>query len=590
MATRTASALATLCLLAGNPFDPASAQSARPHGILLIVPESDTVVAGTSQYRLSGSTTPGSAVSVNGKPIQVFPSGAFGGALDVAVGENPFTITSAGPSGATAVKNFLIVRPEGPKTTRADTLLIEDTRMEPSSDRWLGDGDVLTVQCKGTPGKKATFMNGLPMRELTPSEAGGVGGIYRGVTRVLETDSMRDVPVTFRLEDASGAAVTARSRGRVSFLPREFPMVGVLKGERPYLNYGLGEDRLGGAKFSFVPAGVRLAIDGRYGGQYRVKLGGAQEAWVPDELVELQPKGTFPPFSITGNITVSADARYDYVALTLGDKLPFSTSQDSDPTRIHVDVYGAMANTNWITHQEAGREIASVSYSQPAARIFRMTITLKHRQMWGYEPSYRGNTLVVKVRRQPEDLDLDRLTIAVDAGHGGGNQGALGSTGAKEKDVTLAIARHLKRELEDEGARVIMTREGDAAGPNSERLRSILASDADLLVSIHANSVGLSSNPLDSKGAGTYYKHPFCKELSVAVLDEVLKSGLNHAGNVGNFNFALNAATEIPSVLVETAFMSHPEDEMKLLDDDFRKELAERIVDGLERFLDECGD
>lgn len=591
MRTRSGGFPVVLCLLLCAAPETATAQTGpSSRGILLIVPEADTVVSPSSRYRLSGSAAPGSSVTLNGSPLRVYPSGAFGGHLDVAKGENQFTLVATMPSGGTAEKKFLIVRPEGPKTTRADTLVIENGRMEPSTDQWLGPGDQLTVQIKGTPGKNATFMDGRPMRELPPSEAGGLGGIYRGTLTLLATDSLALSPVTFRLEDSSGAAVTARSRGRVSFLPRSFPMVGVLKGERPYLNHGLGEDRLGGAKFAFLPAGVRLAITGRSGSQYRVSLADAQEAWVPEDMVEIQPPGTFPPRTITGNITVSGDERFDVVTLTLGDRLPFSVWEEGQPTRINVDVYGAMGNTNWITHQPTAREVSAVQWSQPAAGVFRMTVTLRHAQIWGFESSYRGTALVLKVRRQPEDLDLDRLTIAVDAGHGGSNHGALGSTGAKEKDVTLAIARHLKAELEDRGARVIMTREGDAAGPNSERLRGVLASGADLLVSIHANSVGVTSNPLEAKGAGTFYKHPFCRPIAVAVLEQVIRTGLTPTGTVGNFNFALNAPTELPSVLVETAFMSHPEDEMKLLDDDFRRELAERVADGLELFLDQVED
>jgi N-acetylmuramoyl-L-alanine amidase len=67
-----------------------------------------------------------------------------------------------------------------------------------------------------------------------------------------------------------------------------------------------------------------------------------------------------------------------------------------------------------------------------------------------------------------------------------------------------------------------------------------------------------------------------------------VKTGLDTLGNVGSFNFALLGPTELPTALVETAFISNPEDEMKLLDDDFRKELAGRIVEGISDFLDSC--
>ncbi|HET6273031.1 MAG TPA: N-acetylmuramoyl-L-alanine amidase, partial [Bacteroidota bacterium] len=111
---------------------------------------------------------------------------------------------------------------------------------------------------------------------------------------------------------------------------------------------------------------------------------------------------------------------------------------------------------------------------------------------------------------------------------------------------------------------------------------------ADILISLHSNSIGLTTNPEDTKGAGTFYKYICYRPLSQFILENVLESGLSSLGNVGSFNFALNSPTEVPNVLVEMAFISNPEDEMKLMDDEFRQELAQRIVDGVEEFLDSC--
>jgi N-acetylmuramoyl-L-alanine amidase len=121
-----------------------------------------------------------------------------------------------------------------------------------------------------------------------------------------------------------------------------------------------------------------------------------------------------------------------------------------------------------------------------------------------------------------------------------------------------------------------------------ERLKKALSADADLLVSIHANSIGFTTNPEDTKGTATFYKHLCFRPLSMCIVKQVMQSGLSLFGNVGSFNFTLNAPTELPNVLVETAFISNPEDEMKLLDDEFRHTLAKRIVDGIQDFLDAC--
>ncbi len=555
--------------------------------ILLVVPESDTTTTSTSVYRLSASTTPGSTVTVNEKPFRVYPSGAFVGLLDLQEGDNLFTIKSANDLGRSITKSFLIIRSKPLQSTPADTLAIEDAMMQPNSDMWLNEGDVLEVRIKGTPGCVATFMNGLAMNEA-PRSANGLEGVYRGSYKVTAADTAKNLQIPFRLEGKDGKVVTKNSRSRISFRPREFPLVGITKGDRVYLDFGLGEDRLGGAKFSFIQDGIALAITGKVAGRYRVQLTENQEAWIPEDQVELQPAGTPVPYSLTGNWNVTGDEKYDYVSIALAAKLPFSSFQESEPSRINVDVYGAVSNSNWITQQLTTKEIKNAYYTQVSKQQFRITIELNHKQVWGYRIGYQGSSLVIRVKRQPEHLKLKNMTIALDAGHGGSNNGALGCTGAKEKDVALAIVRQLQGVLEREGAHVVLTRAIDSNLTVIDRLRTIWSSEADILVSIHANSIGLASNPADIKGTSTYYKHVCFRPLSVFILKQIIETGLTSFGNVGGFNFALNSPTELPNVLVETAFISNPEDEMKLLDEDFRHELATRIADGIEDFLDSC--
>jgi len=567
---------------------PASAQQfARDSSfILLVVPESDTTTTSSAVYRLSASTNPGSKVTVNDKSFRVYPSGAFVGLLELNVEDNPFTIVSTNEAGESTSKSFFIIRSKPLETTPSDTLAIEDAMLEPKSDMWLGEGDLLEVQIKGTPNCVATFLGGIVMHEVPKSDAYGLEGVYRGSYKVARTDTLTNQPITFRLEGNDGKVVTSKSRAKISFKPQDLPLVGVTKGERVYLDVGLGEDRLGGAKLSFMQQGIKLAITGKAAGRYRVKLAESQEAWIPEEQVDLQPPGARLPYSLTGSWSVSGDARFDVVSINLSEKLPFSSFQEVDPTRINIDVYGAVSNSNMITQQLTTKEIKNVYYTQIAKQQFRITIELNHKQLWGYDIRYRGNTLTIRVKHQPERLKLSSLTIVLDAGHGGTNRGALGSTGALEKDVAFAIMKHLKTQLEGRGAKVVLTRTDDTNPSPLERLKKVWSADADILVSVHANSVGLATNPEDVQGTATFYKHVCFRPLSLCVLKQVLKTGLASFGNVGSFNFGLVSPTELPNVLIETAFISHPEDEMKLLDDEFRATLAKRVADGIQDFLD----
>jgi len=556
--------------------------------LLLVVPEADTTVTGSATYRLSASTLPGNTLSLNGSPLKVYPTGATATLLKLDVGENRFILSARSQAGVAAETSFLIIRTPPMMATPADTLRVDEEMLEPTGDLWLDQGDMLLLQCKATPGCRVTALDSIPLNEVSAAAADGLRGIYRTAYRVKGSEKWNDTLVTFTAKDSAGQSVSRAGRGRISCKSEVFPLVGVTVGDRPALNFGLGGDRLGGAKRTFLVPGVRLAITGKQRGQYRVALTGNQEAWIPQSQVDLQPAGTPPPQSLTGSWNVYGDAKYDYVTVALNERLPYSSSQEFSPSRIQIDVYGAVSNSNWITQQLTAKEISNVWYSQVEKGVFRITVELRHHQIWGYDISYRGNALVLRVRRQPERLQLKSLTIALDAGHGGTSDGAIGGTGAKEKDINLATVLHLKQLFEDEGARVILTRQTDSSVGMIDRITAALEGGADMLISIHANSIGNTTDPEAVKGVSTYYRHQCFRPLTQAIYTSILETGLAPFGNVGGFNFILNSPTDIPNVLVELAFMSNPEDEMRLLDDDFRKEIAGKIVDGVDEWLDEC--
>jgi N-acetylmuramoyl-L-alanine amidase len=298
------------------------------------------------------------------------------------------------------------------------------------------------------------------------------------------------------------------------------------------------------------------------------------------------PEGTAPPQSLTNNLRVVGDSLYDYVQLELFNKLPYLSYQEISPSKIVLDVYGATANTNWLMQfPETLQEITDVYYKQVENDLLRITINLKHKQHWGYSTYYNGNTLIVKIRRQKEQLQLSNMIIGLDAGHGGSNRGAEGITGRLEKEFTLAIAKKLKQVLQNDSAVVIMTRESDISFENNDRLIMLRKRNPDFVLSIHLNSAG---DPLRVKGTSTYYKHIGFKKLSGYIYKRMKETGLPGWGHIGNFNFFLNSATEFPSALVETLFISSPEEEEKVFSADFQQLMAEKIAAGIKEWLAEC--
>ena len=356
------------------------------------------------------------------------------------------------------------------------------------------------------------------------------------------------------------------------------------KGALPFLEYGLGDDRLGGAKMTYLDSNVLLKVVDSFATDYKVQLAANFTAYIDKKSVKQLASTPPPRLWVSASILVNGDSAFDYAAIQLPEKLPYRSQQFIGPSRIVVDIFGAASNTNWITQRSTATAIANTYYEQLSDDVLRMVIELKQPTHWGYQVYYNGNRLTVKVKRQPPVLSLRKLRIAVDAGHGGSNTGATGiTTGIKEKDYTLLMALALQQQLQKAGATVIMTREKDTALSMEERVLMLRQADPHLLISIHLNSSVKDS----VKGVSTYYRYIGFRPLSQAILKNMLKLDLAEFGNVGAFNFSLSGPTEYPNCLVEVAFLSNKEDEQRILDPQFHKQVAKKIVAGIKDWLRE---
>ncbi len=222
-----------------------------------------------------------------------------------------------------------------------------------------------------------------------------------------------------------------------------------------------------------------------------------------------------------------------------------------------------------------------------------------------------------------------RITIALDPGHGGEDPGAVGQRGTYEKNVTLAIGRKLKRIIDAEpGMRAMLTRDDDYYVPLAARVQKARRVEADLFVSIHADAFreprarGSSVFALSESGATSSAarwlaqsenaadliggvnldgKDPVLArtllDLSqTAQINDSLKVGRHMLDSIGTINalhkgaveqagFAVLKAPDIPSILVETAFISNPDEELKLRSDHHQAKFAESMGDGIRRYF-----
>jgi N-acetylmuramoyl-L-alanine amidase len=277
------------------------------------------------------------------------------------------------------------------------------------------------------------------------------------------------------------------------------------------------------------------------------------------------------------------------------------------------------------TVQPGKGELASNSISK--ASLSDKTTTVPNHSSTENSTPQSTPTLPTPLK-QPLAAKHDFL-IAVDAGHGGEDPGAHGHGGNNEKDVTLAIAKHLSALInQDPALRAVLIRDGDYFIPLQGRTAKARRLHADMFVSIHADAYvtedarGSSVFALSEKGATSVaakwlaqhennadliggvdlnHKDPYLAQtlfdlsqtatindslkLAQSVLTQLHQVNDLHRGRVEQAGFAVLKSPDIPSILVETAFITNPTEEQRLVDSDYQNQLAHAILAGIKTYL-----
>lgn len=314
------------------------------------------------------------------------------------------------------------------------------------------------------------------------------------------------------------------------------------------------------------------------------------------------------------------------------------------PPRLVIDLPGTIAGSMLEVVEHDSGPVARIRFGKQPGGVMRVVVDLRR----AVSPSYRlvergsGHRLLVDLgvkgdpalasssHRIVEGAPLRDVIVAIDAGHGGKDPGAIGQRKTREKDITLSVARRLYKHLSaTHGVTPVMTRDSDHYIALRERIRVARERHADVFVSVHADAFkrreahGSSVYALSRDGATSEAAawlansenesaalfgdvaldglEPTLRqtlldlaqnttlEASMDVGGEVLNRlkgiGAVHKPHVEQANFAVLKSPDIPSVLVETAFISNLQEEKKLNDPRFQQLLAVAIGDGVARFL-----
>jgi len=330
--------------------------------------------------------------------------------------------------------------------------------------------------------------------------------------------------------------------------------------------------------------------------------------------------------------------------LDLSERVEYQLFTLDNPSRVVIDLQKSTLEDALDFEQKHAGVIQTVRHGSPKKNTLRVVLDLtegRSVKSFMLDPtSQYGHRLVIDLYpegnsagsiKQFSDLQQPNrdIVIAIDAGHGGEDPGATGKKRTREKDVVLAIARELKKSIDQQpGMSGVLIRNGDYYVPLRDRFEKARKNRADLFVSIHAdafkrsNVSGSSVFVLSRRGASSEFARRIAAsennsdlvggvtlkdkddmlasvlldlsqsatmEASNEVADTVFASlndmGKTHKNHVERANFMVLKSPDVPSILVETAFISNPNEEKRLKDPAWQKKMAKTITHGIQDYF-----
>ncbi|MGE4413004.1 MAG: N-acetylmuramoyl-L-alanine amidase, partial [Candidatus Caldatribacteriota bacterium] len=560
-----------------------------------------------------GSTTPAQEVKVTVNEVEVekfdHRTGNFLTLVEVPTGrEFPIKVTATKKGEETSVERNVIYEPVWQEMP-VHPLAIHATNVVPKQDQVLGEGDWLRVIVQGSPEAEAVFRIGHNSQEITmveldalPSPLEGKG-VYMGSYLVKKEDvpllgesAPQTITVTLR---RANNQVSRELPGRVIFTSGIPPRIVEVIGSRTrmyqvrevradsfnLLGFTLGGD---GALtqvmcFDLLPK-TRFAISGSAGEYLRVKLG--EENYLIHQKEVQEVKGEIKkPFTALSKISLKETETETEIRLNSQEQIPFLIEDESQGLRLIL--YGAQKSENIIFEGQSSSvktiEVSTLSPEDSSEAVL-INIELYH-FLAGFNYYWDGTKLVISIRKLPDISEYNPLqgkVIVLDPGHGGESIGAIGPGDIHEKEVVLEIAKFLQGLLIEKGAQVIMTRSQDINVNVQKRIDMAVENKADLFISIHANSHAEGADAINYHGPMTLYNYHYNEKLAEIMLASLVKrTGLPPTRVWQRADLTVLRCPQLPSVLVETGFLMHPDDNWYLLQPEYQYEIAKAIADGI---------
>lgn len=559
--------------------------------LLVVYPRAGGGRIGEEAMRYAGRVEPAAAsVSLNGQVLQVNEDGVFAGIRPVAAGANEtWRFLAEMDGGVTEVKRT--VEREAPAAAvPRRPLAFAAVPVSPIGDYWLPRGGTVGVTLRASDEAMAEYRIGssgdwFPMAVAGPGDSDGA----RYVATLNAPAAGRTIEprvVEFRLRADGAKNAILRSALRVGRIPDGYTPRGrvketfgtYMKTETTFARWG-----------NWIQRTPFPVLEAR-GGRVRTGFGHGPEGWLETVQIAVEWGRAFGALPRLGVPVV--DTREDRVRLTWPTrKVPVATVIDHQLAdygdRLSVSLPGAarIRKPDEVAAVGALRRLSFLDAERGEAPGFDLHLA---GPLWGYEvrcdPAFSMEfRLPPAMARATRKAPLKGLRVAIDAGHGGSDSGALGASGLVESDVNRVQAAWLEHHLVRMGAVVLQVRPGDEEMGLDERIEAARVWEADLFVSLHFNSVAFSADPEGRSGPIVFYHYRASEALARSVARRLAAWwGEGTPVRVEAQNFRVNRNIHFaPSILVETAFLCHPGDESRIRRAGELEESARILAEGI---------
>lgn len=544
-----------------------------------------------------GTADPSQPVTINGQVIQNrSEDGHFAPTLPLEFGENIVTLAQGDQRLTLTINRVSMepVLPEGTDFAEGSLTPAEDIARLPGELICLSAIAPTNATVSAELGEQTITLTPQSNVELPPNSAvltdqtepissatNSRATEYAGCMAFERTGNLGTPRFTLSSEDN---VVTADAPGQVDILSSTSLDVAEVTAAQGVARVGPSTSY---SRITPLPAGTRAAITGREGEWLRLDYGG----WIKAEETVVS-SASIPPTSLMRGITARQMEEWTEVVFPLQTPVPITIEQDRQSLTLTLHNTTPQTDTIYLSNDPV---VERMDFHPLLTNSAEFVFHFKEPQQWGYKTRYEGTSLILSLRHappdnRPSDQPSDRLrgtTILLDPGHGSSEDlGARGPTGYPEKDVTLLVSKLLRDELENRGASVVMTREGDDDLFPADRVEIIDQTEPTMALSIHYNALPDAGDALDTTGIGAFWYHSQAHELATFLHDYLVNNlGRESYGIFWN-NLALTRPSVTPSVLLELGFMINPEEFEWITDEAAQEELAKTLADGVQAWIE----